>query len=352
MPITTDGKEPDLNPFSHAIVEAVETAIKKAQRAQPKRREETFKSIIFEHMLDAISGASGGFRAAMRQVYYEMRRTAKEALAGRDLQYGTFESNFTDYENEYGDVSIVFRDNRGVLYEPWSEGNIQVGTLMVEKYTRPVWRFNKLLFIEKEGFFEALKETLWPEIHDCALLTSKGFAIRAAKDLIDYLARSGEPIKIFCAHDADSAGTLIYETLQEATRAREARSIEIVDLGLQPWEAEEMGLESESFEKKEKRRPVAEYVKRHPNGAHWTEWLQSNRYELNAMTMPQFLTWLTEKVEAHDIGKVIPPQPVVVEEIETQLREHVREAVVEASCARPISRLKLRPLLLQSRGRN
>ena len=29
---------------------------------------------------------------------------------------------------------------------------------MVEEYERPVWTFNKLLYIEKEGVSEALKE--------------------------------------------------------------------------------------------------------------------------------------------------------------------------------------------------
>ena len=67
---------------------------------------------------------------------------------------------------------------------------------------------------------------------------------RAAKDLVDKLAEHDEPVTIFCVHDADAAGTLIYQTFQEATKARrEARKIKIVDLGLQPWEAIAMGLE-------------------------------------------------------------------------------------------------------------
>ena len=34
---------------------------------------------------------------------------------------------------------------------------------------------------------------------------------------------------------------MIYQTLQEATRARGARKIEIVNIGLEPWEAVAMG---------------------------------------------------------------------------------------------------------------
>ena len=39
---------------------------------------------------------------------------------------------------------------------------------MVEKYERPAWTFNKLVYIEKEGVYEALKDVRWAERHDCA----------------------------------------------------------------------------------------------------------------------------------------------------------------------------------------
>jgi len=328
MPLTTMGKEPDLGPFSDLIAAAISAAIKKAQKAQPKRTGDSIKKIVFEHMAEAVEGAGGGYRAGERQVFYELRRNAEGPLAGRELRYGTFESYLTDYENEHGEISAIFRDNRGVLVQPFVSGPpLQVGTLMAEQYQRPAWKFNKLLFIEKEGFFEALRSIRWPETHDCAVLTTKGFATRAAKDLIDFLAEHDEPIKIFCAHDADSAGTMILQTLREATRARDARSIEIIDIGLNPWEARDMGLEPESFEKKDRERPVADYVKDREDGDYWTDWLQSNRYELNAMTMPQFLSWLTEKVTEHDIGKVIPPPMILDEEADRMLMERVRDTV-------------------------
>jgi hypothetical protein len=61
----------------------------------------------------------------------------------------------------------MYREARGSLYHPHSDGAIALGTLMVEEYERPAWTFNKLLYIEKEGFSEALKEVKWPERHDC-----------------------------------------------------------------------------------------------------------------------------------------------------------------------------------------
>ena len=62
-----------------------------------------------------------------------------------------------------------------------------------EDYRRPQWTFNKLVYIEKEGFSEALKDNGWPERHDCGLISSKGYTTRAAKDLVDKLAAHNEP---------------------------------------------------------------------------------------------------------------------------------------------------------------
>jgi hypothetical protein len=95
-------------------------------------------------------------------------------------------------------------------------------------------------------------------------MSSKGFSTRAARDLIDKLAEHDEPIEIFCAHDADGYGTMIYQTLQEATAARGARKIKIVNIGLEPWEALARGLEVETVKREEgdrRRKPVADYVK-------------------------------------------------------------------------------------------
>ena len=103
----------------------------------------------------------------------------------------------------------------------------------------------------------------WPEEYDTAIASVAGFTTRAVKDLVDLLATSNEPVTVFCVHDADAAGTMIYHTMVNETKARGARKIEVVNLGLEPWEGVEMGLEVEPVEKTERRRPVAPYVDEH-----------------------------------------------------------------------------------------
>jgi hypothetical protein len=116
----------------------------------------------------------------------------------------------------------MYREPRGSIYHPHRGETFTLGTLMVEEYTRPLWTFNKLVYIEKEGFGEALKGKRWPERHDCALISSKGFGTRAARDLVDKLAQHDEPVEVFLVHDADATGPMIFQTFQEATKARAA----------------------------------------------------------------------------------------------------------------------------------
>jgi hypothetical protein len=167
----------------------------------------------------------------------------------------------------------------------------------------------------------------WGERHDCALMSSKGFTTRAARDLVDKLAEHDEPITIFCVHDADAAGTMIYQTFQQETKARGARKIKIVNLGLEPWEAIAMGLQVETVEEGKQRKPAADYVRERDDEG-WEEWLQSRRVELNAMTTPQFIEWLDRKLAGYD-GKLILPDDVLKAELDERIESKVRAAITE-----------------------
>ena len=65
------------------------------------------------------------------------------------------------------------------------------------------------------------------------------------------------------------------------------------------------------------------------DGEHWGEWLQSNRYELNAMTTRQILDWLDAKMAEHGVGKVVPPQEVIAEEAAARLEAELRKRITE-----------------------
>jgi hypothetical protein len=329
LPLTSDGKEPDLDLIHPAIIDAVEAAAKRARRKAggAGARARSAKQIVLDHLDEGIAKAGGGGRYSPRQLYYAIRDYVPQEI-GEPLHWKNFQEILTDVEAELGhDLPGIARDPRGTLYHPHTHEAISLGTMAVEQYARPAWTFNKLLYIEKEGYFSILQAAGWPERHDCALLTAKGFATRAARDVIDLLADTDEPITIFAAHDADSSGTCIYQALQEATRARPARRIQVVNLGLEPWEGLELGLPVEQTLRKEgaPRAPVGQYV--WAKGPQWEPWLQDNRIELNSMTTPAFIAWLDAKVAAHGPGKLIPPDGVLAERLATEAEATVREAL-------------------------
>jgi hypothetical protein len=248
MPIVTDGKAPVFGFFQDLIKKAVQKATKKIPREKDRSRvkELTQEDAIMDLIPGGADHASGGgkHRFQQRQLFYAVRTPFMERF-GFAPEYGYFCKVVTDYANLFGEIRGIYRDPRGVIYHPHRHQEIPLGSLTVENYLRPEWLFNKVLYIEKEGFFSILKDEQWPERHDCALMTSNGQGTRAAKDLIDLLGKTDEPCEFFIIHDADAAGTMIYQCLQEETAARGARNVKIVNLGLEPSEGREMELEVE-----------------------------------------------------------------------------------------------------------
>jgi hypothetical protein len=149
---------------------------------------------------------------------------------------------------------------------------------------------------------------------------------RAARDLVDLLAEHNEPVTIFCVHDADAHGSMIYETFQEATKARK---IQIINLGLEAWEALAMGLEVETVPAGERWKPVAAYATEGKEGD-WSSWYQTHRVELNAMMTPQFIAWLDRRMKGY--AKLVPPDDVMEadldDRIDTKLRARITARIL------------------------
>jgi hypothetical protein len=327
MPMTSDGKAPALGIFRSHFETVIERAARRAKRIQPREDlKPNIKSAVFACMNQQICNVSDNrrYRFNWRQVFYRVRPIVKQTL-GEELDWSYFSQTLvTAYEAENGEEMMAYRDPRGTFYSPHDGESFPLGTLQVESFQRPAWHYDKVLFLEKEGFFEALKADGWPERHDCALMTSKGQPSRAARDLIDLIGETDEPVQVFCLHDCDAAGTIIFQSLQEETRARPRRSLEIVNLGLDPREASELAsqgiveIENVSYDK---RQPVAGYVDEESG-----EWLQTHRVELNAFTTPQFIQWLDEKMSTFS-GKVIPPADVLSGRLTENVRERLRESI-------------------------
>jgi len=329
VPIVTDGKEPDLGVMAETIGASITKAVNKVKKTLPaaQARMRSQKEIVAACLEEAIAkaGGNGEYRFSLRQLYYAVRPYVIREL-GKEPDYSYFCKDLIGgYEAEHGDIPMMYRDDRGTLYHPHEGRDIPIGTIAVENYRKPAWTFNKVLYIEKEGFFNVLKEKKLPEKYDMALLTSKGYASRAVKDLLDALGEEGgEEITFFCIHDADAYGTTIYDTLQNETKARPGRKVKIINLGLEPEEAVLMGLEVEKVEASSRQRGVAGYI-----SPVWKDWLQEYRVELNAMSTPQFIAWLEGKIRSYDQGKVIPPEKVMTEYLDGKLLAELKERIAD-----------------------
>lgn len=289
--------------------------------ARPKKGQPSKKGVIYRLIPEAIAHSSGNgqYEFPLRGLFYRVRPGFLETFIGEtDLDYSYFGDVIADYEREHGPIALMYRDDRGTLYQPHTGSEpIPLGTRSVRDYCRPEWTFNKIVYIEKGSYVSLLRQAQWPERNDCAILTSQGHATGAVKDLYDLLGETNEDLTFFCVHDADGYGTRIYQSLVDGTRARPGRKVRVINLGLDPAEAVAMGLPVEPVDTKS-RVPVADYLE-----PEWREWLQTNRIELNAMTSPQFIEWLDSKLAEHDAGKVIPP----VEVLASALREEVASIV-------------------------
>jgi hypothetical protein len=330
VPLTGKGKDPDLRPVLAQLAVACRRAVQRCRRASPNKAASraTQKGVI----LAALPGAAarlreGGNIFSLRQLYYAVRPLLKAAI-GREPDYKTFSKIVTRHEEREGDVEGMYRDDRGILYHPHTGETLQLGTRSVAVYQRPAWGFNKILFIEKEGFIPVLRNAGWPERHDCALVTSKGFASRAARDVMRLIGQSGEPATAFVVHDADWSGTCIYDKVDQSLTPR---GLEVINLGLDPDEAIAMGLEVEPVDSKRRKKNGA--AVRTPTGRYLRpaerEWLQRNRVELNAMSTAQFIAWLDRKMAAHSTGKVIPPAKVVRDQLTDTARARLTQLLCE-----------------------
>jgi hypothetical protein len=329
MPITTDGKTPDLGRLRGIIEGVITKAVNRARKWILGPERPTQKALIIEAIPGGAAKMSsdGELRYSQRQLFYPVRDEVKKRMPpGPDgepfeLDWNYFCSVITDYEAENGDIPGMYRDPRGTLYHPHVREEIPLGTLAVEIYVPPKWTFNKLIYCEKEGFNEIMKSVGWSERHDCALISSKGFASRAVRDMFDLLGETDWDIEFFCVHDADAPGTMIYQTLQEETRARGARKVKVINLGLEPEEALGMGLEPEPIPG-DKLKAVADYVT-----PEWQDWLQDYRVELNAMTTRQFIDWLDAKIAPY-AGKLVPPRDVLTDRLGERVKKNLRDQVM------------------------
>jgi hypothetical protein len=138
------------------------------------------------------------------------------------------------------------------------------------------------------------------ERFDIAVTSTKGMTVTAFRMLIDRLAQRGVE-NIFVMHDFDISGFSSAGTLgTDSRRYRFSNPVRIIDLGLRLADVEEMDLESEPVAAKAAEwRSRRETLRRHGASKDEIAFLADRRVELNAMTSPQFLAFIENKLTEH-----------------------------------------------------
>ncbi|MFL5956095.1 MAG: ATP-binding protein [Solirubrobacterales bacterium] len=367
VPVTTEGKEPDLRPLWPVIEAALAGAMHKAYRAATRtgRRHGDLKEAAYAVMERAYREAAGTRDMAnARQIFYVGRRLMQPLLPpGTKISDDRFIQDWLpDFRADHPDLTRDWKvayAARGTLTEPHTGRCVPVGTLEVDDYLLPRHhrhgdlvavddalyptvgpenRYATLLYIEKAGFEPLLDKARIRERFDCGIFSTQGMSVTEARRIVDHCARLG--VRILVAHDFDRAGACIAYTLGHDTRRyRFLADPEVIDLGLGLSEAREMGLEDEEAPKEG---PGEDKLREYGLDKEEIEFLigQGRRYELNAMNSDQFVRWIEGKLEKHCAGKVVPETDVLVRharrvlarrEVTDALRPLIAEAEAKAA---------------------
>src|SRR5262249_49650209 len=134
MPITSDGKAPNFKPFLSELEKVIASVARKAHRPDTGNRSSQ-KSVVLDNLDAVIAEVSGNgrYRFNPRQLLYRLRPIVKDEL-DQELTTINFNAIITDYETEYGEIPLMYREPRGSIYHPHLHQTIPLGTLTVEDY--------------------------------------------------------------------------------------------------------------------------------------------------------------------------------------------------------------------------
>lgn len=293
---------------------------KKMERGRRAVRREYFapepkyyqNEIVSSVMARAIRNAKGNSNAlSSRDLFYAVRPLAYAHHGwspGKELGYNYFtQTLLTQYQEQHGAISGLWRDPRGHFTEPHGGAAIELGTREVGSYQLPEYVFGSILYVEKEGELDKLQEANIPERFDMAIASGKGQPVEAVRSLFERAEASAGDYKLFVFHDADIDGYGIARVMREATRRMPGYNVEVIDLGLTVEDALDMGIEGEPFSR-QNRTPHTILKKFNHTEYEYLE-RRRERFELNSiLPVSTRMEYVERKLTEAGASKVIPPE--------------------------------------------
>jgi hypothetical protein len=128
----------------------------RAEEARAKMTKETdvpLTEVMERAMPESLKHATGEkYRVSAHTLFYSARRFFQK-YTSRTLESQYFEQQLLPpYLHAHPEIQKwIYREARGVLYEPHTGIEVPLGTREVEQYRFPSWRYKTILFIEKTG---------------------------------------------------------------------------------------------------------------------------------------------------------------------------------------------------------
>jgi Histidine kinase-, DNA gyrase B-, and HSP90-like ATPase len=323
----------DLHREDRAADRAARVRLRAAEQARKAaaRPRMTMKEAVFDVIPEAVRQQRGGtdLPFSAHSLFYKIRPLFLQLLPGETLTASYCEQTLIpEYEREHGQIEGMYREPRGEMHhphDPAGERTVPLGTREVRAYVPPEWTFDKILVIEKAGLWPVLEAARLADRYDMAVITSEGFAAEACRTLLADLG--GRDVTVFVLHDADHPGYNIARTIGAATARMPGHHVDVVDLGLTVDDAVVMGMESETYYRKNALPARLEPLLSEAALDWFTgtvcdrdgygkpvRW-KCRRVELNAFTSPGLIAYIEDGLRANGAdGKVIPPPGVLAAE--------------------------------------
>ena len=314
--------EVDIEPFYQTVVDAVVKSTgfyrsaKRRYNADSGNAPETTKKVTFDILPQAIAFVSSNceYSYRQRQLWYVLRTIFdKKGWSQYSPNYDYFgDKIIPEAKSKPGiNLSKLLKEANAELHEPRNTIPIYLSTEGQENYEIPLWKYNKILYIEKRGFRDVIITNHFHEKFDLAVIGGQGESSEASRALLKRIEESAEQrgvkIEILCLHDADLWGHDISLTLSHPSERMKDHNVKVIDLGLTLTEAISLGLKPETVQLETPRKISRKLLRYLPEkelllltGKKSLSELEkplstSRRVELNAFTPEQFMDWLAKK---------------------------------------------------------
>ncbi len=323
-----------------------------AIKTKPRISKRDYMTYYFKQGYELASG-NGQYLTKARQVFYAIReiinRDHGETLNQSD--YSTFTQDIltSKFKEDPSLENEILLERRGFFNDPFTGEEMPLGTGDVLNYiaNKPVnkiirqetrmyslplnLRFNKVLFIEKQGFNDILTRSGLVDELGLGIISTQGYGTRAAKLLIKYFIENG--INVYVLNDCDIAGYLIHDKFASGSGTYE-EALSVKHIGLKVEDIHEMG-KHETAEIVKYKRPYRNaldlltkserqfFVVDH-------DFYDNNRYrrvEINALSTPELIQYLRDRIPADPIK---PTREELINYIDFDEEAIVKEALYQA----------------------